>query len=824
MTKPTNRPAPPQFFSRYGPLLLIGMAVLVPLMGWGSILALRSNRNDVKSWLPAAYEETATFGWYWKHFEGDAFILASWNGCTLGNSQVGQVADLLRKSNHSPLVGGVPLFKKITTGEDLLNSLIRDQKVSPQAALGRLRGSVIGLDGKQTCLVLQLNSDEINRRNSAGYRGEDSSAKLFHNAVERVYLAGEQSGIARSRMHLGGPPVDNVAIDVEGERSLMKLAATCGIVGLVLSWWSLRSIRLTVIVCTTALFSAGASLALVWFSGATMNAILMTMPALVFVAAISGAIHLANYYRDSVENGGVPGAADRAVSHAWLPLALATGTTGIGLVSLAASELMPIKMFGVYSALGVVAAFAILCLYTPSLLELTRPVRAALPARPHSASTPRSHLWNSAGLWIVRRNARVTLAFLGVMALGTYGLTRVETSVQLMRLFSPQAQIIQDYTWLEKHLGPLVPVEVVLRVDGDRCNLDLLDQMRLVRKVQQRIDNVDEVGSAMAATTFAPAIPQHAGPVRRAAWNTLLERHRDRLGDYWAQDGNEQLWRISARVGALNDLDYKEFLDDLRQIVEPVLASHRDRGVEGISATYTGLIPLIYKAQHSLFDGLILGFSGDLMLIGVAMVLLMRNWSAGILLMIPSVFPLLLVFGIMGLSGIVVDTGTVMAPAVAMGVTVDDAIHFMLWCRKGESLGMNRSESIMYAYSDCARAIYQSWAVIGLGLSAFALSAFVPTRRFGILMFTLLTISSIGNLVFLPALLAGPAGRWFWRGSGRNLAGRDAGQTASGPQPEDIVHDRPVAEPAAGRLARLSHRSRRSSHDRETLPTWKEVT
>jgi len=102
MTKHTNRPAPPQFFRRYGPLLLIGMAVLVPLMGWGSIRALRSNRNDVKSWLPAAYEETATFGWYWKHFEGDAFILASWDGCVLANSQVGQVADLLRKSNRSP--------------------------------------------------------------------------------------------------------------------------------------------------------------------------------------------------------------------------------------------------------------------------------------------------------------------------------------------------------------------------------------------------------------------------------------------------------------------------------------------------------------------------------------------------------------------------------------------------------------------------------------------------------------------------------------------------------------------------------------------------
>jgi multidrug efflux pump subunit AcrB len=133
-------------------------------------------------------------------------------------------------------------------------------------------------------------------------------------------------------------------------------------------------------------------------------------------------------------------------------------------------------------------------------------------------------------------------------------------------------------------------------------------------------------------------------------------------------------------------------------------------------------------------------------------------------LALPSLFPLAVVFGAMGWFGIVVDVGTVMVPAVALGVTVDDAIHFMLWCRHGEERGMNKRDSIMFAYGDCARAIYQSWAVIGLGLSAFALSSFTPTQRFGYLMFTMLTVSSIGNLVLLPALLASPLGRFFWLG------------------------------------------------------------
>ncbi|MHB8898875.1 MAG: efflux RND transporter permease subunit, partial [Thermoguttaceae bacterium] len=700
MTESTTRPAPVLFFRRFGPVLLVVTALLLPLIAWGSLLALRSNRNDVKSWLPSAYEETKTFVWYWTHFPGDAFILASWDGCTLGNPQVAEVATTLREAKVNSGSGDKPLFQRVTTGEDLLSGLVDGQKVSPETALDRLRGSLIGRDGKQTCVILQLNTEEIRNREVAKTVGKNSSAKMFHEAVEKVYVAGEQAGIPRASMHLGGPPVDNVAIDIEGERSLMKLAAICGILGLVLSWWSLRSIKLTAIVCSTALFSAGISLALVWFSGATMNAILMTMPALVFVAGISGAIHLANYYGDAVRNGGIPGAADRAISHAWLPLALATGTTGIGLASLAASELSPIKMFGIYSCLGIVGGFVLLCLYTPSLLELTRPVPARKAAENETSAHAATPWWDSAALWIIRRNWLVTVLFFATIALGAYGMTRVKTSVQLMRLFSPEAQILQDYRYLEEKLGPLVPVEVVLRVDTRRCSMDILDQMRMVRAVQRSIANVPEVGSAMAAPTFARPMPQRAGALGRAAWNSQLEGNRQRLVDYWSRDGHEELWRISARVSALGDLDYKVFLDNLHEVVDPVLQEYRDQGIEGITPTYTGLIPLVYKAQHSLFDGLILGFSGDLILIGVAMILMMRNFSSGMLLILPSVFPLVLVFGFMGLMGIVVDTGTVMAPAVALGVTVDDAIHFMLWCRKGESMGMNRTQSIMFAYRD----------------------------------------------------------------------------------------------------------------------------
>ena len=792
---PTIRPL---FFRRYGLAILAGAGLLLPVGYWGSVQALRSNRNDFRSWLPAAYEETATLKWYRKHFESDAFILASWDGCTLESPELPRLAARLRGDGEAvQKSGGLSFFTDVTTGGELLNMLTSDQGLSREAALARLRGSVIGPDGEQTCLLATVSFAALQRWDTPGQASEHATREFLHAAVNAIYEAAEKEcGIARDELHLGGPPVVNVAIDIEGERSMIKLAAACGVLALVLSWWTLRSWKLTVTVLTTALLSAGVSLALVWYTGTAMNAILLTMPALVFVAAASGAIHLANYYRDASAQGDIHGAADRALAHAWIPLGLATGTTGIGLLSLAVSELNPIRMFGMYSALGVAVAFAMLCTYMPSMLAMW-PQAARRKAEAAAACDHRSPArWQAAGYWIVRHGRWVTLGCLAVMAVGLYGLSKVETSVDLMRLFSSRAPIIQDYTWLQNRLGPLVPMEIVLRVDQEKSRLGLLDQMRLVEKVQRAVEQTDHVGSALAAPTFAPPIPAKIGTMRRATWNSLLERHQDRLRDYWSEEGGEQLWRISARVDALNDIDYDKFVSNLRNAVEPVLESYPDGGANGVSATYTGLVPLIDKAQRSLLDGLMLGFAGDLVLIGVAIVVLMRNWSASLLLMLPSLFPLVIVFGVMGLLGIRVDTGTVMAPAVALGVTVDDAIHFMLWCRRGEDQGMDRTESLMFAYKDCAQAIFQSWAVIGLGLSAFALSSFIPTRRFGILMLTLLTISSIANLVFLPALLAGPWGRWFWRARKETAEAKFPGRLAPAGLPKERSH--PIEPQIAG--------------------------
>ena len=948
---------------------MLAVAFLCPFIWMGSRRGLQTNRNDIKDWLPDDFPETAVHSWFQEHFPFEQFVLASWEGCTLDDQRLQLLARKLVPPEDFQWPAGEPrYFKSVMSGRSLVEQLrSRYPRLSQEEILQRLEGSLIGADHNKTCLVVTL-TEEAKGKNlrpmlekirelarECGIEPEEEPlpeglvarvGQKISRSVKDLIFGRDPPG---EGIRLGGPPVDNVAIDVEGECTLFRLAGLSTIVGLGVSWLCFRSVRLTVLVFVAAVLSAGVGLAIVFFSGATFDAILLSMPSLIYVLAISGSIHIVNYYHDAIREDGLIGAPDRALRLGWQPCAIAAVTTALGLGSLYISHVIPIAKFGIYSAAGVLATLAFIFLFLPACLQLW-------PSRQYAAqfggkgdtSESRTLLvrcWLRIGEFVVRRNVPVMVVCMAVLLLGAVpivtiwkplaGLPHIKTSVKLMKLFSSDAEIIHHYAWLEQHIGPLVPMEIILRIDNRKCELSTVQRMRLVQQVEQAVESLGDVGGVISAATFAPDIK----PVRRqpSVWERIagisnpqrtadivlskqINEHRQELRDYLAidkqiavVDGNfdppvdrfivpgkqienpeqliqrleagglftladveefgdleggdleriegidaaaaaavataiekwrserfdptledlaeiegpgiessgidrelveklkarqlntllaieqygdrkksieenlasirgidayeaaavaaavdkwrsargEELWRVSARVAALGDLDYGLFVDDLKAKIEPVLADYRAAGVEGIDATYTGLVPLVYKTQHELMIGLFESLALAFVLIALVMMLVLKSPSAGLLSMVPNVFPVVVIFGAMGWMGILVDIGTMMTASVALGVAVDDTIHYLTWFRRGLDEGRDRKGAVMLAYERCGTAMTQTTLIGGLGLAVFAFSTFTPTQRFGLLMFTLLFAALFGDLIFLPAVLSSPIGRFF---------------------------------------------------------------
>ena len=908
-------------------------------------------------------------------------------------------------------------------------------------------------------------------------------------------------------VRFGGPPVDNVAIDEEGSVTLLRLVSLCAVLGLGLAYLCFRSLRITFMIFFVGGVAAVMSLGIVWWLGSAPDAVLMTMPALVYVLGLSGSIHIVNYYREQVQEHGRTGAAEVAVGHGWFPCTLAAFTTALGMASLCTSSIVPIWKFGLFSAIGTMATVTLLFTYLPAALHVWAPRWKQLPppdqregakAAGGFFSRAVGRFWMGLGNIVIRHHWPVLIGCLILLAIFGYGATRIKTSVQLLKLFDQNSKIIRDYTWLEKHLGELTPIELVVKVPqdmqqppletlaaleeegedrdiaGELQEFDFLERLEIPDRIQRAAYEAfgpasgrPIMGPGLSAATFGPVLP---GPdpglmSARGPMRSLLEENRRQIleTDYLRiEEGTgTELWRISLRVAAMADVDYGMFVRKLETIVEPILWAYtarnqilhalllpdeltaeeaeiiapgednaadagdppppdlsqtkilllginprtlaplpeigdqlldqtdaelrdragtpettdtdenpgwslarwwdfeslfasasnsgknatadeqarlfaltlddllrnrgfrtggrrisqkvewhdpvaqpitddpetqqnwrnyiagfdmivlvrdapevgsdgtpvpdyemdvlRDSGAElldargflhrpdgdeptptaaerieagdsmtRISVIYTGVVPIVYKAQRTLLSSLIESIAQAFVMIAFVMMILLRNWqkpfgpwniinvTGGLLSMLPNMFPVVVVFGGMALMGISVDIGTMMTASVALGIAVDDTIHFLNWYRMGLRLGLSRADAIRMSYHHVATAMTQTTLVGGLGMSVFAFSTFTPTQRFGILMLTLLAVALIGDMIFLPALLASPLGRFF----GKSATPEEA--AANREQIDDLTVevaaevDPAAADPTAGTVPPADGAASKSDDPPET--------
>lgn len=723
--------------------ILAALLLLTPLAALGAAKAMRTGANDVRTWLPEGLPETDDYAFFTRHFGGEEFVAVSWEGCTLDDARLARLEANLKKlaaRRNEP-----SLIESVITGPAAIAQL-RDPpaKLSHEEAIARLSGVMVGPDGRQTCALV---------------RPTEAGKQAPRRLLDLIRRQAIQCGAPADSLRMGGPPATSSAIDEAAALSLAAPGPIAVLAAVLFCWFCFRSWRLTFFVVFIGAFSATAAAAVVWYTGGQMNAVLLSMPPLVYVAATSGAIHWANYYREEVEKGGARGAPARATAQARLPLVLATATTSMGLLSLAASELSPIRHFGVYAAIGVAASLVWLLGALPAMTAAWPLRKAAGNAHAHPQSLSR---WSTAGDFVASRHALISIVCLGAALACAFGLSKIHTSVSAEEFFPDDAELPKTSRWLEEKLGGMVPMEIVIRFRPE-CPLTPLERMELVQTAERRAAEVENVAASVSAATFSPAMPESSGryTVRRSVYNRKLEQNRDRLIDsgYLAATAEgEELWRISLRTRSFHGVDQRYFIDRVRERVLPVIHEECAASGDHISATFTGMVPLINRAQQSLLEGLCLGLVTDLALVVITIVVLMRHWSAGLVMLATCLTPTLVVLGAMGWLGIPLDIGAVLAPSVALGVSVDDVLHFVLCFRRGLEQGLDRRQSVALAWRHCARAMFQSWGVIGLGLGVFGLSDFAPTQRFGLLMLLLVSVGLFVNLVLLPALLIGPLG------------------------------------------------------------------
>ena len=671
-------------------------------------------------------------------------IRISWPGCTEEDGRLYELkkklADALWPSSNFAKSGS-PFFDNVVTIKDFIDQLKSDGVKFTDAQIYRQMESVLlGEDGT-TCLLVIFPSREPEDR------------QLAIREIRRI--SDTVNGLAAGDVRLFGGPVYTARIDELGTEIATKFTPISVLLSALAAWLCLRKLVVMAAVLLNSIVATCFALASMHATNAVMDPLLMLIPGFWFIMSTSAGLHIVNYFYEERERlGSAAGLGTATFKVAFRPAFLATLTTCIGLASLCTSDIMPLWRFGFHSAIGLACGFVAMFLFLPAFLNLvSNRIESSNAIRQPANRDYR--FWDWYENFATGFNYKTTAAFLFLMVIAAIGLGELQFSNKLKNQFAEDTRINEDTTWFEENIGPVIPFELLVRFPKD--NLPRPSQcLRYIDALQEKIDGMSLANKTLSATAIVPF--ESGTGARQSIVRTILDKRiakqRESLSKtgYVIEEENDELWRMTVFVynGA------EATLSDYFHEIQRVIADHEaqfDAEELGATVSFAGLGSRMAVITSKLGGGLVESCVVSAILISLIVIIALRSVFLGLTAMIPNVFPIVLSFGFFGYYQPSLDIGSIMTASIAMGIAVDDTIHFMYWFRRGTNEKLLRVDAIKLAIRKCGRAIFATSLICGLGFFVYFFCDFMPVARFGQLLFFMLIAALVGDLFFLPALL-----------------------------------------------------------------------
>jgi predicted RND superfamily exporter protein len=165
-------------------------------------------------------------------------------------------------------------------------------------------------------------------------------------------------------------------------------------------------------------------------------------------------------------------------------------------------------------------------------------------------------------------------------------------------------------------------------------------------------------------------------------------------------------------------------------------------------------VPIMFANMMNMaMSGMLVGMAGSLLIITLLLVFTFRSWKAGLLSLVPNIWPILVMYGIIGLSGYMVNLSVSIVGMITLGIAVDDTVHFMLHYLDGIKAGRTRKQSLVQSFQECGVAIIFTSVILIAGFSALMLSDFAINADLGMFCSLVWALALVAEFTVLPAVI-----------------------------------------------------------------------
>lgn len=481
--------------------------------------------------------------------------------------------------------------------------------------------------------------------------------------------------------------------------------------------------------------------------------------------AVADAIHIFSQYYEERQKDQTMSRRDvviRSMVAMWRPVTLTTVTTMAGFLALAiSSEMPPGIYFGVFGAVGVFLAWAFSMTLLPALMTLWPSDRTPLPFKAGGKKT-------SGGLpaKLMTGYGRVILRYplvaigLGaiIMVTGILGATKIITNDVRIENFNTDELIYKADKAINAVMDGTYYLDVIVEAENlqDLYRPEFLKRIEALQAFMETLPNVNGTTSIVdyvkqlhrAVNENDPEayiVPDNENLIAQLFF--LYNASADPTDFEEEVDGDYQRALVRA------NLNLGEYLNNLKVIPQLERYLETEFNTDGLTGKATGEVNVSYhwidSVDRSNSFSVALSFAAVL---SVA-IFVFRSFIGGVIAVFPVAMAVLLVYAVMGFGGIYLGVGTSMFSAIAIGLSIDFAIHTLDRIRDLVREGGFSDESLLKLYPTTGRALLFNFLAVGLGFGVLMTSQVPPLVKFGSLVAVAVTSAFLASLSLLPALV-----------------------------------------------------------------------
>ncbi|WP_428087955.1 efflux RND transporter permease subunit [Candidatus Thioglobus sp.] len=674
---------------------------------------------------------------------------------------------------RSPPISLASLANKTVTienGNANLALALNEFKTSPLYA-----NNLVSKDGKTTALLIslkdnqkfkklrdkrsQMRLDRSRNRLDAGQLAQLKSIEkqVFYNAAAQSQQQAQTIAKIRTQIHkysdkaslfLGGLPM--ITTDIVNYISSDLVVFSLAVVGLMtlilaLIFKGLRWVVMPIAISITgALIMTGLLAFLEW----KVTVISSNFFSLLLVMTLSVIIHLIVRYRElSQLNPELDSETliKNTLTQMFKPCLFTTLTTFAAFSSLLISGIRPVIDFGWMMSIGVTIALILSFLAFPMIMSLLPKAKIAAHKTELGFTTTLANFVQRFGNYLI-------VVLIALVIASSIGINKLSVENRFIDYFKASTEINQGLTLIDQKLGGTIPLEIVFEGLAQDYWFDE-DLREEIHEVHSYLDSLDETGKVLSIDTLMQLLIQiNNGNTPNGFFLNIIRGQIPQsakqhvLTPYISEDSGQL--RMVVRIHETNkELKRAELIDKINHHITNELGFRSD------SFRLSGMLVLYNNMLQSLFESQIKTIAVVFGMIFIMFLFIFKSISLSILALIPNTLPSLFILGIMGWANIPLDLMTITISAIAIGIGVDNAIHYIHRFKSEFKKDGDYTKTMYRSHASIGLAMFYTSITVALGFLMLALSNFIPSIYFGVFTAIAMLSALLANLTLLPKLI-----------------------------------------------------------------------